>query len=174
MANNFELVLLTDQSIISGDAEAFCAGTGSVTLTRTGDFNNGIELKGSIWDRVATIKWDESQHTSNNIGYYDSANKWHSLSPSLSWSGSRLTMTNLNMPAGDLLFWAGIDTSADMTYESLEILDANGNSLLKSTEPSEPSTGLPLYIGDSNIQAIKLGDVNISKMYIGDTLIYGT
>lgn len=30
------------------------------------------------------------------------------------------------------------------------------------------------YIGDSNIQAVKLGDVDISKMYIGDTLIYGT
>ena len=47
----------------------------------------------------------------------------------------------------------------------------NGNSLLKA---AEPSIGLPLYIGDSNIQAVKLGDVNISKMYIGDTLIYGT
>ena len=79
-------------------------------------------------------------------------------------------MTNLNMPAGNLLFWAGIDSRADMTYENLEILDANGNSLLEAVEPS---TGLPLYIGDSNIQAVKLGDVNISKMYIGNTLIYG-
>lgn len=38
---------------------------------------------------------------------------------------------------------------------------------------AEPSTGLPLYIGDSNIQAVKLSDIDISKMYIGDTLIYG-
>ena len=54
---------------------------------------------------------------------------------------------------------------------NLEILDADGNSLL---EAAESSTGLPLYIGDSNIQAAKLGDIDISKMYIGDTLIYGT
>ena len=169
MANNFELVLAINQSIVSGDAEAFCAGTGSITLART-SYDNGIQIKGSIWDKVATIKWDESQHTSNNMGYEDSEGNWYPLSPSLSWSGSRLTMTNLNMPAGNLLFWAGIDTRADMTYSSLEILDSNGNSLLES---SEPSTGLPLYIGDSNIQVVKLGNVDISKMYIGDTLIYG-
>ena len=169
MANNFELVLASGQSITSGDADAFCAGTGAIRLARTG-FNNGIKLKGSIWDKVATIKWDESQNTSNNIGYEDSEGNWYPLSPSLSWSGSRLTMTNLNMPTGNLLFWAGIDSQADMTYSNLEILDANGNSLL---EAAEPSTGLPLYIGDSNIQAVKLGDINISKMYIGDTLIYG-
>ena len=170
MANNFELVLFSGQSIVSGDAEAFCAGTGSVTFTRTGGYNNGIQIKGSIWDKVATIRWNESGYSSNNIGYYDSAHNWYSLSPSLSWSGRRLTITNLNMPAGTLELFVGQDTSADVTYSNLEILDANGNSLLES---SESSTGLPLYIGASNIQAVKLGDVNISKMYIGDTLIYG-
>lgn len=170
MANNFELVLANGQSIVSGDAEAFCAGTGAIRLART-DFNNGLQLKGSIWDKVATIKWDESIPTSSNIGYEDSEGNWYPLSPSLSWSGSRLTMTNLNMPAGDLLFWAGQDSESDIIYGNLEILDADGNSLLEATEPS---TGLPLYIGDSNIQAVKLGDVDISKMYIGDTLIYGT
>lgn len=171
MANNFELVLLSGQSISSGDAEAFCAGTGSVRLTRTGGFNNGIKIRGSIWDKVATIKWNESGYSSNNIGYYDSARNWYSLSPSLSWSGSRLTITNLNMPSGDLDLFVGQDSAADVTYSNLEILDANGNSLLEATEPS---TGLPLYIGDSNIQAVKLGNVDISKMYIGNTLIYGT
>ena len=171
MANNFELVLAINQSIVSGDAEAFCAGTGAIRLART-SFNNGIKLKGSIWDKVATIKWDEWLYRSdeNNIGYYDAGGKWYSLSPTLSWSGSRLTITNLNMPAGDLQLWVGIDSSTDASYGNLEILDANGNSLLEATEPS---TGLPLYIGDSNIQAVKLGNVNISKMYIGDTLIYG-
>lgn len=174
MANNFELVLAENQSIVSGDAEAFCAGTGSITLART-THDNGIKIKGSIWNKVATIKWDESQQTSSNsISYEDSEGNWYSLSPSLSWNGSRLTMTNLNMPAGDLQLWAGVGSRADMTYSNLEILDANGNSLLESSTPSEPSTGLPLYIGDSNIQAVKLGNVNISKMYIGDTLIYGT
>ena len=173
MANNFELVLSNGQSIVSGDAEVFCAGTGAIILKRPDD-HNGIKLRGSIWDKVATIKWNETiQSNSGNIGYYDSAKNWHSLSPSLSWSGSRLTITNLNMPAGTLDFYVGQNTSADVTYSNLEILDANGNSLLKSSEPSQPSTGLPLYIGDSNIQAVKLGDVNISKMYIGDTLIYG-
>ena len=172
MANNFKLVLTRGQSIVSGDAEAFCAGTGTIRLTRT-DFNNGIELKGSIWDKVATIKWDELLYRSdeNNIGYYDAGGSYHKINPSLSWSGSRLTITNLNMPAGDLELWVGIASSTDVSYGNLEILDANGNSLLEATEPS---TGLPLYIGDSNIQAVKLGDVDISKMYIGDTLIYGT
>ena len=171
MANNFELVLLNKQSIVSGDAEAFCAGTGSIRLERM-DFNNGLKLKGSIWDKVATIKWDEFLYHSdaNKIGYYDSDGNWHSLSPTLSWSGSRLTITNLNMPAGDLQLFVGIDSSTDVSYGNLEILDADGNSLL---EAIEPSTGLPLYIGDSNIQAVKLGDTGISKMYIGNTLIYG-
>lgn len=171
MANNFELVLADGQSIVSGDAETFCAGTGSIRLSRT-NFNNGIKLKGSIWDKVATIKWDEYLYNSdaNSIGYYDSNGNDYKISPSLSWSGSRLTITNLNMPAGDLQLWVGIDISTDVSYGNLEMLDANGNSLLES---SEPSTGLPLYIGDSNIQAIKLGDINISKIYIGDTLIYG-
>lgn len=172
MANNFELVLADGQSIVSGDAEAFCAGTGSIRMSRDGGYLNGIDIRGSIWDKVATIKWDEFLYHSdeNQVGYYDSADNWYSLSPSLSWSGSRLTITNLNMPAGDLQLWVGIDSSTDVSYGNLEILDANGNSLL---EAAEPSTGLPLYIGDSNIQAVKLGDVNISKMYIGDTLIYG-
>ena len=58
----------------------------------------------------------------------------------------------------------------ETTGSTFGVVDADGNSLLES---SEPSTGLPLYIGDSNIQAVKLGDVDISKMYIGDTLIYG-
>lgn len=171
MANNFELVLFSGQSIVSGDAEAFCAGTGAIRLARQ-NLNNGIQVKGSIWDKVTTIKWDEtSQSYSGNIGYYDSAENWYSLSPTLSWSGSRLTITNLNMPAGTLDLFVGQDTGADVTYSNLEILDADGNSLLEATEPS---TGLPLYIGDSNIQAVKLGDVDISKMYIGNTLIYGT
>lgn len=55
---------------------------------------------------------------------------------------------------------------------NFEIALTNGQSIISGD--AEPSTGLPLYIGDSNIQAVKLGDVNISKMYIGDTLIYGT
>lgn len=174
MANNFELILADGQSIVSGDAEAFCAGTGDIRLARTG-FNNGIQIKGSIWDKVATIKWDELLYRSdaNQIAYHDSDENWYSLSPTLSWSGSRLTITNLNMPAGDLQLWVGVDISTDVSYSNLEILDANGNSLLESAEPSKPSTGLPLYIGDSNIQAVKLGDVDIYKMYIGDTLIYG-
>lgn len=172
MANNFKLVLLSNQSIASGDAESFCAGTGSITLTRTGGRNNGIQIKGSIWDKVATIKWYESDYSlASNIGYYDSARNWTQLSPTLNWNGRNLTITNLNMPSGDLELFVGADTSSDRTYSNLEILDAYGNSLL---EAEEPSTGLPLYIGDSNIQAVKLGDVDISKMYIGDTLIYGS
>lgn len=172
MANNFELALLSNQSIVSGDAESFCSGTGSVTLTRTGGRNNGIQIKGLIWDKVATIKWHESDYSlSSNIGYYDSARNWTKLNPTLSWNGRNLTITNLNIPSGELELFVGQDSAADVTYSNLEILDADGNSLLESTEPS---TGLPLYIGDSNIQAVKLGNVDISKMYIGDTLIYST
>lgn len=171
MANNFELVLLSDQSITKGDAESFFAGTGSITLVRSGIYNNGIRIKGSIWNKVATIKWDEINYSDGTIGYYDSAGSFHSLSPSVSWSVRRLTITNLNIPADSTGLWVPTTSTASNTYSNLEILDANGNSLL---EAAEPSTGLPLYIGDSNIQAVKLGDANISKMYIGDTLIYGT
>lgn len=168
MANNFELVILTNQSIVSGDADSFCAGTGSIRLSRT-VYNNGLELKGSIWNQVSTIRWDESSYSSSNIGYYDADNNWISLSPSMSWSGSKLTLTSLNMPSGEISLFVAQGSSADVTYSNLEILDANGNSLLES---SEPSTGLPLYIGNTNIQAVNLGSTNIPKMYIGSTLIY--
>jgi hypothetical protein len=169
MANNFELVLLSNQSIVSGDAESFCAGNGSVKLSRSGTLINGIKIKGSIWDKVATIKWTETNYSTNNIGYYDSDNNWYSLSPSLNWSGFRLTITNLNMPAGDLQLFVGQNNSDDVTYSNLEILDANGNSLLEATEPS---VGLPFYIGDSEIQAVRLGDTEVSKIYIGNSIIY--
>ena len=170
MANNFELILLSDQSITSGDAESFFAGTGSMTLIRSGIYNNGIQIKSSIWNKVAIIKWDETSYSDGYIGYIDSDGNEYELRPSVSWSGARLTITNLNIPADSTVLYVGTTSRAQNTYSNLEILDANGNSLLES---SEASTGLPLYIGNSNVQSVKLGDVDISKMYIGDTLIYG-
>lgn len=171
MANNFELVLVRDQSIVSGDAEAFCAGTGSITLARTGGYNNGIRIESSIWNKVATIKWDELIQSNGALQYFTYTGSSGDLSASVSWNGNRLTITDLTLSSSIVALYIGTTSTENNTYSNLEILDANGNSLLES---SEPSTGLPLYIGDSNIQVVKLGDVNISKMYIGDTLIYGT
>lgn len=173
MANNFELVLVRGQSIISGDAEAFCAGTGSVTLARTG-YNNGIRLESSIWNKVATIKWDELIQSNGELLYYTNTGNHGNLSASVSWNGNRLTITDLTLSSSIVALYVGTTSTENNTYSNLEILDTDGNYLVKPSEPStEASAGLPLYIGDSNIQAIKLGDVNISKMYIGDTLIYG-
>lgn len=171
MANNFELVLVGEQSIVSGDAESFCAGTGSITLARTGGYNNGIRIESSIWNKVATIKWDELIQSNGKLLYYTNTGSHGNLSASVSWNGNRLTITDLTLSSSIVALYVGTTSTENNTYSNLEILDTDGNYLVK---PSEPSTGLPLYIGDSNIQAVKLGDVDISKMYIGDTLIYGT
>lgn len=170
MANNFKLVLVRGQSIISGDAEAFCAGTGSITLARTGGYNNGIRIESSIWNKVATIKWDELIQSNGELLYYTNTGNHGNLSASVSWNGNRLTITDLTLSSSIVALYVGTTSTENNTYSNLEILDTDGNYLVK---PSELSTGLPLYIGDSNIQAVKLGDVNISKMYIGGTLIYG-
>lgn len=173
MANNFTLEFDGQYQIVtSGDAIAFCSGTGSVTIQGVDGRSAGMMLKSSVWGDVASVSWNEtSGSNSSNVGYYDTNMNWYSLSPTYSWSGSKLTITNLNLPSDAYWVWFANSTNGSCTYSNLEILDANGNSLLES---SEPSTGLPLYIGDSNIQAVKLGDVDISKMYIGNTLIYGT
>lgn len=173
MANNFELYLVNGQSIVSGNAVDFCSGNSSITLTRGGIYNNGISLVSSVWGRVASMSFTSTQTLSSNIGYYDENSNWTSLSSTVTvnQSGNNITITGINMPTGTLQLFAGFDTTADCTLSNLEILDNNGNSLLEAVEPS---TGLPLYIGNSNIQAIKLGNVDISKMYIGNTLIYGT
>ena len=172
MANNFTLEFDAPYTIVaSGDAVAFCSGTGSVTTQGVNGGSAGIELKSSVWGDVASVSWNENVNSnSSNVGYYDTNMNWYRIYPTYSWSGSKLTITNLNLPSDAYWVWFASSTLGACTYSDLEILDANGNSLLES---SEPSTGLPLYIGDSNIQAVKLGDVDISKMYIGDTLIYG-
>ena len=170
MANNFELVLSRDQSIVSGDAEAFCAGAGSITLARTGGYNNGIRIESSIWEKVKTIKWDELIQSNGQLLYYTNTGSHGNLGASVSWNGNRLTITDFTLTSSIVAIYVGTTSNSEQTYSNLEILDTDGNSLLGD---AEPSTGLPLYIGDSNIQAVKLGDVDISKMYIGDTLIYG-
>lgn len=189
MANNFRIETAgSTLSVVDGTLEDFVSGNGYVQLKALSDpsypsFNLFIDNNSIDFSMIKTIKFKRTivslnQNTSynSNYGYYDSSNKWHYIAQNPSSVGGIMTFDNLAMPSDATKFQFGYNSylltpNAEYKLEEFDVLDANGNSLLKS---SEPSTGLPLYIGDSNIQAVKLGNVDISKMYIGDTLIYGT
>lgn len=188
MANNFRIETTDSNfSIVDGALENFVSGNGYVQLRALSDptyptFNLFIDNNSIDFSMVKTIKFKRtevslSQNPSynSNYGYYDSSNKWHYIAQNPSPVDGVMTFDNLAIPSDATKFQFGcnsyvLKTNGEYKLEEFDLLDANGNSLLES---SEPSTGLPLYIGDSNIQAVKLGNVNISKMYIGETLIYG-
>lgn len=191
MANNFRIETLSPNlSIVDGTLEDFAGGDGYVQLKALSDGTYAvldlyIDNSDINFSMVKTVRFRRTelalhQDTSwrANYGYYDSNNKWHYIAQTPSPVDGIMTFDNLNMPSDAIKFEFGCNSymfneNAEYKLEEFDVLDANGNSLLKSSEPSKPSTGLPLYIGDSNIQVVKLGDVDISKMYIGDTLIYG-
>ena len=188
MANNFRIETTDSNfSIVDGTLENFVSGNGYVQLKALSDptyptFNLYIDNSSINFSMVKTIKFkrtivslNQNPSFNSNYGYYDSNNTWHYIAQNPSSVGGIMTFDNLNLPSDATKFQFGCNsyllaTDGEYKLEEFDVLDANGNSLLEATEPS---TGLPLYIGDSNIQAVKLGNVNISKMYIGDTLIYG-
>ena len=191
MANNFRIeVTDSNFSVVDGTLEDFVGGDGYVQLKALSDptyptFNLYIDNSNINFSMVKTIKFkrtivslNQNPSYNSNYGYYDSNNTWHYIAQNPSSVGGIMTFNNLSIPSDATKFQFGcnsylLTTNGEYKLEEFDVFDANGNSLLKSSEPSKPSTGLPLYIGDSNIQAVKLGNIDIFKMYIGDTLIYG-
>ena len=185
MANNFIVESGNPQYFtITGDLDAFAAGKSSIEMTCSYNYlptlkiywkdeslkplMKYIKIKGEVLSGSTT-------GSTGGWGYIESDGTTRSIANIPSPSNNVITYKCYNY-SGIIGYWVSgsqttLTANSVIRIGNLEILDANGNSLLES---SEPSTGLPLYIGDSNIQAVKLGNVDISKMYIGNTLIYGT
>ena len=188
MANNFRIEIPDSNfSVVNGTLEDFTSGDGYVQMRALSDptypsFDLYIDNSDIDFSMVKIIKFKRTivslnQNTSysSGYGYFDGSNAWHYIAQNPSSVGDIMTFDNLDLPSDATKFQFGCNsyllaTNGEYKLEEFDVLDANGNSLLES---SEQSTGLPLYIGNSNVQSVKLGGTGISKMYIGNTLIYG-
>lgn len=185
MANNFIVENGNPQYFtITGDLDTFAAGKSSIEMTCSYDYLPTLKIYWKDESLKPLMKYikikgevlsGSTAGSTGGWGYIESDGTARSIADIPSPSNNVITYECSNY-SGIIGYWVSgsqttLTANSVIRISNLEILDANGNSLLES---SEPSTGLPLYIGDSNIQAVKLGNVDISKMYIGNTLIYGT
>lgn len=141
MTNNFTVAQIDGS--ISGDTVAFCSGTGSITVTNPDNNNSsGFKLMSEIdWTQVKTIRYKSSYASSSPYAYYGyrvtegGSSSTSGLTRTVTGADPEYTTTfDCTFPSSSIAnFYTRSGRYLPVTFYDLEVLDANGNSLLMAT-----------------------------------------
>lgn len=149
-SNNFRMeVADSNFSVVDGTLEDFVSGDGYAQLRALSSptypsFNLYIDNSSIDFSMVKTVRFKRTEVSlhqnlswNSNYGYYDSNNTWHFIAQNPSPVDGVMTFDNLSMPSDTTRFQFGcnsyvLETNGEYKLEEFDVLDANGNSILKS------------------------------------------